>query len=78
MKRLSLSILSLGLALCLMAQAPERIKYQSVVRDGNGAIIVSGPVNFRISVLEGSTSGPSAYTETHTAATNEFGLVNLE
>ena len=78
MKRLSLSILSLGLALCMMAQAPERIKYQSVVRDNVGAILSDAPANFRISVLEGSTSGPSLYTETHSATTNAFGLVNLE
>ncbi len=79
MKRFSISLLSLGLSLCLLAQAPQKIKYQSIVRDNTGAVIVNTAVSFRISVLQGNENGPSVYTETHTGqVTNAFGLVNLE
>jgi len=81
MKRLY--ILMLGTILYLNytnAQIPQSFQYQAVIRDVAGNPIVSQPVSIRISILQGSKSGPVAvaYQETHAAATNMMGLINLQ
>ena len=58
--------------------APDAFKYQAVARDASGVVIGNQSVSFQISILEGSVSGTSVYSETHDANTNSFGLVNLE
>ena len=60
----------------ILAQTPQMFKYQAVVRDGAGNLITNTNVSFRISIVNGS--GTSIYTETHSAMTNDRGLVNLE
>lgn len=59
------------------AQAPQSFNYQAVARDVSGAVLSNLAVSFRISLLQGSTTGTSAYTETHAVTTNLFGLVNF-
>ena len=59
------------------SQTPESFKYQTIVRDGAGFVMANQNVSFQISIIQGSASGNSVYTETHLATTNEFGLVNL-
>ncbi len=62
----------------LFAQAPEMIKYQTVVRNSSGEVIKNQNVGFRISILQSSSDGVAVYSETHSKMSNEFGLVNLE
>ena len=59
------------------SQAPQRFKYQAIARDNSGNVLANQNVSFRISILLGSASGTSVYTETQTASTNQFGLANL-
>lgn len=61
----------------VFAQAPEGIKYQSVVRDVTGSIIADSPVTFRLSIIEGSAPGTTVYSEIHSLSTNTFGIANL-
>ena len=78
MKRTLLFIGSLMLlVMTTFAQSPEAFKYQAVARDASGQILANQSVAFRISILQGGTSGTSVYSETHAAFTNTFGLVNL-
>jgi uncharacterized protein (TIGR02145 family) len=60
------------------AQAPNQFSYQAVIRDANGNILESKPVNIRISILQGSTIGNSIFLEEHTDSTNTNGLVSLQ
>ncbi len=60
-----------------VGQSPDAFKYQAVVRDATGQVIINQDVSFQISILSGSTDGSSVYMETHTTTTNQFGLVNL-
>jgi trimeric autotransporter adhesin len=60
------------------AQAPAKMSYQAVVRDGSNALVATQSVGMQISILQGSTSGTSVYVETQTAATNTNGLVSIE
>jgi hypothetical protein len=59
------------------AQAPQSFNYQAVARDASGAVISNQAVSFRISLLQGSATGTSSYTETHSVTTNQLGLVNF-
>ena len=77
MKRLVLlSFLSLIINLGF-SQSPEGFTYQSILRDSNGDVVPLQNVDIRFSILQGSSSGPSIYTETHTTVTNDYGLINL-
>lgn len=60
------------------AQGYLRFNYQAVIRNTAGNLLVNQPVALRISILEGTATGPAAYVETHTPTTNANGLVNLE
>lgn len=60
------------------AQAPSLISYQAVLRDNTGQPIPDTDVKIDLSILQGSTSGAVVFTETHSAHTNSFGLVNLQ
>jgi hypothetical protein len=60
------------------AQAPEKMSYQAVVRDGSNALITSSSVGMQISILQGSLSGTAVYVETHTPTSNANGLVSIE
>lgn len=72
------SFLSLVLIQTVNAQAPQKMSYQVVVRNGSNTLITSAPVGFKISILQGSSSGSPVYVETQTATTNSNGLASLE
>ena len=78
MKKVILSILFLLTVTVVWAQVPQQISYQSVIRDGNNVVVASSGVGIKISLLKGSTTGPSVYVETHRKTTNANGLVSLE
>ena len=60
------------------AQAPPRMSYQAVVRDGSNALVVNNTVSLRMSVVQGSANGTVVYMETHSAPTNANGLASIE
>lgn len=73
--------LTIFLWLCAMglyAQAPERMSYQAVLRDGSNTLLTGKAVGMRISILQGNIFGASVYVETQTATTNANGLVTVE
>ena len=61
-----------------LAQAPESMNYQAVIRDGSGDLVDSQQVGLRIKILQGSATGSSVYEETYSPVTNAYGLVNLQ
>ena len=78
MKRIFTIAAALMLTASVFAQSPEKMSYQAVVRDASDALVTSTAVGMQISILQGSTTGTSVYTETHTPSTNINGLVSLE
>lgn len=60
------------------AQAPEKISYQAVVRNNVNALVTTSPISLKISILQGSASGTSVYTETQSTTSNSNGLVTIE
>jgi len=71
---IALFLLIAGMA---FSQAPNSFKYQSMLRKTDGSALASQNITVRISILKGSLTGSSVYTETQTATTNSFGIVNL-
>ena len=57
--------------------AQQGINYQAVVRDGSGALIKNQNVTVEFSVRETTAGGTKIYTESHTAATNDYGVINV-
>ena len=58
-------------------QVPQAFNYQSVVRGADGTPLVNKNITVRASIREGSSAGAIVYQETHSAITNQFGLINL-
>lgn len=78
MKKIIFSLAFIIGAAVAFAQAPEKFQYQTVVRDNTGAPIANQSVSFRLNIHESTAAGTTVYSETHTATTNDFGLVALE
>jgi len=62
----------------IFAQAPQKMSYQAVIRNSSNALVTNAQVGMQISILQGSATGPSVYTETQTPTTNANGLVSIE
>lgn len=62
----------------LVAQSPEKMSYQSVLRGSNNSLIANKKVSIKVSILKGSLNGSVVYTETKTPTTNANGLISLE
>ena len=77
MKKLLFYLCFLLTTATLMAQAPQRISYQSIIRDANNVVVASSAVRVKISLLRGTSTGPAVYVETHGITTNANGLVSL-
>ena len=78
MKKIILSITAAFLVSGLFGQAPDKMSFQSVLRNSSGTLLVEHAVGIKISVLQGSSTGTAVFEETHTATTNANGLVSLE
>jgi uncharacterized protein (TIGR02145 family) len=62
----------------LMAQSPQKINFQSIVRNTNGVIFSNKTLSIKISLLSGSITGTQVYSETHSSTTDAIGLVSLQ
>ncbi|MBL4861749.1 MAG: DUF1566 domain-containing protein [Crocinitomicaceae bacterium] len=78
MKNLYTLFTALLITASAMAQVPEKMSYQAVVRDAGNALVTSQGVGMQISILQGSASGTAVYEETQTPNTNINGLVSIE
>lgn len=72
----SLLIMSFAAVQIGFAQ-PDAFNYQTVVRNSEGVPMSDQEVSFRMSVRQGSANGTIVYQETHSANTNEHGLVSF-
>jgi hypothetical protein len=78
MKKIFIFTASLLIGVTLMGQAPSSFKYQAVLRDARGNIKANTATSIIISILQGSATGTVVYSETQSATTDSYGLINLE
>ena len=69
-----MALLAVLMSLVAMAQAPQKMTYQAVVRDNNGQLVSNGNVGVRITIVRGSETGTEVYSQTETVHTNDNGL----
>ena len=62
----------------VIAQSPEKMSYQAIIRESNNDLVIDSSVGMQLSILQGTETGTSVYTETHTTTTNINGLVTIE
>lgn len=77
MKRITSAFLFFFTAMALVAQVPQKMTYQSVVRDANDLLVTNSTVGVQISITEQSSTFP-VYVEQHTVTTNNNGLLTLQ
>ena len=87
MKTTLLSNLSLASALFFLvlfapnsktlAQAPDGINYQAVIRNLSGSLIANTTIALRIQIKQTSASGTIVFQERHSVTTSAQGVVNL-
>ena len=87
MKTTLLSNLSLASALFFLvlfapnsktlAQAPDGINYQAVIRNLSGSLIANTTIAIRIQIKQTSASGTIVFQERHSVTTSAQGVVNL-
>jgi len=62
----------------LVAQSPQKMSYQAVVRNITDQLVVNTSVGMQVSILQNSTTGDAVYVERHFPTTNANGLVSIE
>ncbi|HLO58133.1 MAG TPA: hypothetical protein VK179_05295 [Bacteroidales bacterium] len=78
MKKIFTSIVFFCVVLIVLAQPPEKISFQAVVRNAEGELLKSTPIGFRIQVLMTNEFGAAVFVETQQVTTNENGLAMLQ
>lgn len=72
-----LALLSVLVSAVLMAQVPEAMTFQSVIRTATGELATNKAITLQISILQGSVSGQAVYVENLSGKTNTNGLITL-
>jgi hypothetical protein len=78
MKKLLITVSLVLSGFVTLAQAPQKMTYQSVIRNNSNALISNTSVGIQISILSGSPTGTAVYIERHTTTTNLNGLATLQ
>lgn len=60
------------------AQTPEKLSYQSVMRNSSGALLANQSIGFKFSIIEPNNGNLVVFTELQTVTTNQNGLATLE
>ncbi len=60
----------------LFAQVPAQFTYQALVRGADGQVVTNGNVGLRLTLLQGSDSGPAVWTSVQTLTTNANGVLS--
>ena len=78
MKKTLLALTFLLVSNFVIAQAPNKMSYQAVIRDNSNALVTNQIIGMQISILQGSANGTAVYAETQTPTTNTNGLASIE
>jgi hypothetical protein len=78
-RKLFTSLLAVFFIINVLAQSPQKISYQAVVRTADNNLLVNQTIGMRVSILRGSAYGSVIYQETYSTnpKTNVNGLVTL-
>jgi len=78
MYRYFFGLTTILLSTILWAQVPNKMSFQTIVRNNQGKLVVNQVVGVRTSILQGGSTGTSVYEETHQKTSNQNGVLTLE
>ena len=80
MKKLILLSATLLITFSVLAQSPQKMSYQCIVRNSSGALTTNQSIGLKISILQGSATGNVVFAETYSPnpQSNANGLVTVE
>jgi len=68
----------LGINPGILAQMPQKMSYQAVVRDNNGKLVANSTVGLKFSIIQKTVKGGHVFEETQITNSNANGLITLE
>lgn len=77
MKRIFPLTIGLLLSITIFGQAPHLFNYQGIVRQASGNPVANKKISLRISIIDGSATGKTVYSEIQQATTNSSGLYSI-
>jgi uncharacterized protein (TIGR02145 family) len=77
MKQLFLLAGLLIFSAMVFSQSPQKMSYQSVIRDSKGNLVKNTTIGMKISILQGDINGLTVFAEIQSPETNTNGLVTL-
>ena len=77
MKKINTLLLFVLATVSILAQAPEKMSYQAVLRDASNVLLMNQEVGMQIRILQSTITGTAVYIERQTATTNINGLVSI-
>lgn len=72
------TFLAIASATTAMAQAPEQMSFQAIVRNSTNNLVINSGVGMRLSLLKGTADGAVVYSETQRPNTNANGLLTIQ
>jgi hypothetical protein len=78
MKKILMVLLTIFIGFGILAQTPEKISYQAVVRNSSNQLVINREIGVKVSILQGSSSGTSVYVENQNRTSNANGLLTLD
>lgn len=61
-----------------IAQSPNNLSYQAVIRNTDNQLVCEQSIGMQISIIQGDVYGTAVYVETQTPTTNANGLISIE
>src|ERR1043166_6808240 len=77
MKKIILLLILLTIRFFVYPQVPNMFNYQGIARNVSGQPLASTNISIRISILDGSSSGTTLYSETRSVTTNQLGIFTI-
>ncbi len=78
MKKVVFPLFLLFLFSLTIAQPPQKMSYQAVVRNVNNELIVNQQIGIKISIIRTAPGSVAVYEETHQVTTNSNGLFSIQ
>ncbi len=75
MKRFILVLSGIIITAGILAQTPQGISHQAVMRDAENNLIVESPIGLQVSIIQGAHDGEAVYVEIHNVISNPNGLI---
>ncbi|WP_051907701.1 hypothetical protein [Flavimarina sp. Hel_I_48] len=78
MNKISIFLFTLFISVIdLVAQTPDKMSYQAVIRSADNSLVIEASVGIKILIRKASATGNIVFEETHQALTNKNGLASL-